>query len=165
MWRETLSAPVRCCRPLECFLLVLLLKTRVINISFGELGFIPHTLGVAAAGGDSACVPSTCSVRSACACGSTGRRRVPCAARSAWRPCAAGRMAPPLPTSRCTDSSTAQPAHSSSSWRAPGSCSVLLSLLLPALSQQDNCDRSETLPCGAGEVWGVLWVFLELAGL
>lgn len=32
-----------------------------------------------------------------------------------------------------------------------------VSVFLPALSQQNNCDWPETLPSEAGKVWVVLW--------
>lgn len=46
---------------------------------------------------------STCSARTACVCGSTGRERARCVALPSSRPPAAGRTAPPRLTSRSTE--------------------------------------------------------------
>lgn len=55
----------------------------------------------------SLCYPhSTCSVRSASACGWTGSAPAHSAARLPWIPCVAGRMGPRLHTCRCTKLNT-----------------------------------------------------------
>lgn len=51
--------------------------------------------------GTQCCPRSTCSVRSASACGWTASAPARSAAPSLWTPCAAGRMGPPRRTSRC----------------------------------------------------------------